>query len=481
MTTGFTTGGYFDGTAQSVQSYPTGSFDFNAAIVGGTAGFSIWIDWDNDLVFDNATEKVFNTTSYGSGPFTGTVTIPGGTAIGNYTMRIVTHYNSQNPTNPCESGNRLEFEDYTINVTTPPAPCLAPTTLAANTITSTSADLAWTSTGGTWDIELGTGGFTPTGTPTTTGTTTNPHNISGLTPATSYDFYVRNDCAVNQSSWVGPFNFSTLVTPCIAPTALTANTITSTSADLAWTSTGGTWDIELGTGGFAPTGTPTTTGTTTNPHNTSGLTAATSYDFYVRNDCAVNQSPWVGPFNFSTLSMVIPCNTPTNGLANNITNSTADLAWTENGTAITWDIELGTNGFTPTGTATTASTSINPTNVTGLTSGTAYNFYVRADCGTDSSTWAGPFDFSTTTVGINETTIKLGLSIYPNPTNGIFTLNIKAKNVIVEIMNTTGQVIFIKNNVNTNEQIDLSNNAKGVYFVTITSKETVTTQKVIVR
>ena len=85
------------------------------------------------------------------------------------------------------------------------------------------------------------------------------------------------------------------------------------------------------------------------------------------------------------------------------------------------------------------------------------------------------------TVGINEAANNLGLSIYPNPNKGIFTLNIKAKNVVVEIMNTQGQIVLTKNNVNTNQQIDLSNNAKGIYFVTVTSNQAVTTQKVIVQ
>ena len=89
--------------------------------------------------------------------------------------------------------------------------------------------------------------------------------------------------------------------------------------------------------------------------------------------------------------------------------------------------------------------------------------------------------FNVTSVGISEATNNLGLSIYPNPNKGVFTLNIKAENVVVEIMNTQGQVVLTKNNVNTNEQIDLSNNAKGIYFVTVTSNETVTTQKVIVQ
>jgi len=48
-----------------------------------------------------------------------------------------------------------------------------------------------------------------------------------------------------------------------------------------------------------------------------------------------------------------------------------------------------------------------------------------------------------------------------------------------------GQVVFAKNNfenINTiNEQIDLSNNANGIYFVTVTSDKGVVTHKVVVQ
>jgi len=89
---------------------------------------------------------------------------------------------------------------------------------------------------------------------------------------------------------------------CPDPTALTATNITTTSADLGWTdATGSLWDIEWGATGFTPTGNPNITGTTTNPHNLTGLTAQTAYDFYVRSDCGGSgTSNWVGPFTFFT-------------------------------------------------------------------------------------------------------------------------------------------------------------------------------------
>ena len=42
--------------------------------------------------------------------------------------------------------------------------------------------------------------------------------------------------------------------------------------------------IEYGVAPYVPTGTPTVSGVT-NPYNYSGLTANTTYEFYVRADC----------------------------------------------------------------------------------------------------------------------------------------------------------------------------------------------------
>ncbi len=234
LATGFATGGYLDATATHyVESYPNGSFDFNAEIVGGTVGFSIWIDWNNDLVFDNSTEKFFNTTAYGNGPFTGTINVPSGASLGNYTMRIATDWNSNNPSDPCAARPRAEFEDYTITLVAPPA-CPQPSALNVTNMTATTADLGWTENGTatTWDIEWGTTGFTPTGTPTIVGTTTNPHNLTGLTAQTSYDFYVRAMCSASDSSaWVGPFTFST---PCAVITPIHTEPFNTFLPNVCW-------------------------------------------------------------------------------------------------------------------------------------------------------------------------------------------------------------------------------------------------------
>jgi len=115
---GFSTANYGNFTSQSVSVGSTQSFNFNIVVAGGTLGCAIWVDWNNNLVFD-ANEMVFSTTSYGSGPYTGTISVPAATANGNYRMRVMVDYNDSNPgdDDACAfASGRGEIEDYTITV-----------------------------------------------------------------------------------------------------------------------------------------------------------------------------------------------------------------------------------------------------------------------------------------------------------------------------------------------------------------------------
>ncbi|WP_418636606.1 choice-of-anchor J domain-containing protein [Winogradskyella sp.] len=91
------------------------------------------------------------------------------------------------------------------------------------------------------------------------------------------------------------------------------------------------------------------------------------------------------------------CMEPTDLIVENISNATVDFAWTENGTATSWNIEIVdiTAGETVTGTP-TVSGATNPYTITGLTSNNEYEIYVQADCGTEGpSIWVGPIAFTT--------------------------------------------------------------------------------------
>lgn len=89
---------------------------------------------------------------------------------------------------------------------------------------------------------------------------------------------------------------------CPDPSGLSAGSILGTQAELSWTDNAGAslWDIELGTSGFSPSGTPTQTGVS-NPYTYTGLSATTDYEYYVRANCGGGDySNWVGPFAFTT-------------------------------------------------------------------------------------------------------------------------------------------------------------------------------------
>jgi len=90
--------------------------------------------------------------------------------------------------------------------------CPTPNGLAAYNFTSTTADFDWTENGTAtaWFIEYGPVGFTPgTGTSVAAGTNTG-FNLTGLTPNTFYEGYVRSFCSVGDTSaYHGPVSFNT--------------------------------------------------------------------------------------------------------------------------------------------------------------------------------------------------------------------------------------------------------------------------------
>jgi hypothetical protein len=93
------------------------------------------------------------------------------------------------------------------------------------------------------------------------------------------------------------------------------------------------------------------------------------------------------------------CLEPDNLMASNITTDAADLSWTDIAASGISNVEYGVSGFTL-GSGTQVLGSANTTeSISGLASGTSYDFYVQSDCGTGQSLWAGPYSFSTNLCG----------------------------------------------------------------------------------
>ena len=116
---GFSNGGYGDFRDQSISGiYPTQSFSVSLAqgtLVGGK--WYGWVDWNNDLVFDNTAGSSEIAFVLDTGNYTGltrTITIPDGQAAGDFVLRVKVQQLSDG--NPCGDMAYGEVEDYTVSV-----------------------------------------------------------------------------------------------------------------------------------------------------------------------------------------------------------------------------------------------------------------------------------------------------------------------------------------------------------------------------
>ena len=87
--------------------------------------------------------------------------------------------------------------------------------------------------------------------------------------------------------------------------------------------------------------------------------------------------------------------------------------------------------------------------------------------------------------GVKENSMPVDLLIYPNPTSGKINIVFEnsSENCNYEILNLTGQIIFQKNIPKKgiiSEQIDLSGQPFGLYFLKIQSTENIFIKKFII-
>ena len=131
-----------------------------------------------------------------------------------------------------------------------------------------------------------------------------PASFRATNPDGAITIRFTSDGSVTDAGWEA--NYTCAPAPaCLEPTALTATSITTTTADLTWTPGGSgetAWDVELVLASAVPTGTPTNAGVT-NPFMATALTSGTDYEYYVRAACGAGDvSLWSGPFAFTTLA-----------------------------------------------------------------------------------------------------------------------------------------------------------------------------------
>lgn len=276
-------------------------------------------------------------------------------------------------------------------------PCQPVVASFTSNITDQSARLNWCGsvndageclpvTGVTWLVSYGAPGFDPdAGTIVNAANTST--NIGGLTPQTSYEFYVKSDCNLPNNDWFGPVQFRT---SCPAPTDLAISNLTKTSVTFNWTPGGSeiAWEIKYGPVGFNLDEVPTVATGNNSEHTVMDLQPNTEYEFYVRANCndstdgsqAGSSSSFTGPFRFVT------CLPPLN-LTSTPTQNSVVLDWDSNGET-SWEVRYGEAGGFDANTATSVTTNNSTLTINDLCPNTLYTFVVRSSCGTaTTSAW----------------------------------------------------------------------------------------------
>ncbi|MCK9338363.1 MAG: choice-of-anchor J domain-containing protein, partial [Bacteroidales bacterium] len=173
---------------------------------GQTYGTPIWVNWNNDCEFTDD-ELVYWGTSTDVEPttLTASFTIPLGTPLGNYSMRIGgSDYQFDNADNldPCLSTSWTIYEDYTLQVVEAPA-CLPVVDVEINNITAHEAEVSWTEQGSAvnWIILLNDSSIV---------VTENPYLLENISADTYYTVSVQAICSETDTSALSiPTSFTT--------------------------------------------------------------------------------------------------------------------------------------------------------------------------------------------------------------------------------------------------------------------------------
>ena len=187
--------------------------NYTIQVTTSSTGAELWIDYDKNGTYD-PTEYFTLTTS--GGIASGTISLPGGLQTGFTGMRVRAHATTYGAGGACLSGNGNETEDYVVNILPTPS-CLPPSSVTATNITPSSANIGWTSASSAaqWQIEYGPSPYTM-GTGTLITSSTNPYTLTGLIPGTPYAFFVRDICAVNDTSLWTSGSFTTICAPLVS-------------------------------------------------------------------------------------------------------------------------------------------------------------------------------------------------------------------------------------------------------------------------
>ncbi|MEO8109751.1 MAG: fibronectin type III domain-containing protein [Ginsengibacter sp.] len=295
-----------------------------------------------------------------------------------------------------KQNNLTVYEWLLTNSRSTSTTCNSPVGLTTSSITTSSANISWSSATGanSYDVE-----YKATSSSTwisrVSGTNATTANLTGLAASTSYDWRVRSNCSSGSSSFSST-QFTTIATSvCNSPTGLITSSITSASANISWASATGanSYDVEYKTTGSS-TWISRVTGTTSTTANLTGLAASTSYDWRVRSNCSSGSSSFSST-QFTTLA-TSACNAPGGLTTSSITSGSANISWSSATGANSYDVDYKATSSS-TWISRVSGTTSTTANLTGLAASTSYDWRVRSNCTSGSSSFSST-QFTTASV-----------------------------------------------------------------------------------
>jgi gliding motility-associated-like protein len=393
------------------------------------------------------------------------------------------------PPNPWGYRSQLLFIDNFIIEDIPACPSV--TNVTTSNILDVSADIDWDPIGTetTWEVSV-----QPHGTPAPIGNTlpaylyttnAHPYTVTGLTPSTLYQYYVRAVCSSNsQSEWVGPFEILTkcdFVNVCEYTISLTSGSTGQVTQQINVIQNNGVVQVLEFPGFGQPATLDYTVFLCTGVEFSlywlgSGSGVQYSQAQIVIKDQS-NNVIWTSPLglgdNNTTLFSgvancgVVTCPQPTNLAVNN----QGTLSWTPGGTETQWEVFIQPyqNGTLP-----QSGTLVNTPSYTPVASDftnamdATYEFLVRAVCGpNDRSYWSGPQEF----IRNDESANAIRLQVNSNETCNVYGANASFFGATASTVPTTcegvngGDVWFDFVATSKVHYIEIKDLAPGSYYV----------------
>jgi hypothetical protein len=342
-------------------------------------------------------------------------------------------------------------------------------TIEIDNISSTGASLDWdnASPTGVYNISYSAdGGLTWVD---IIGHTGSSINLSDLSPSSTYDVEIASS-AYGCESEVFNSSFVTLF-ECVTPENIVVNYNTS-QATISWDELVGSLSYEI----LYNFGLGFNLVTVESNSITLNLSGASFNVFYIRANCPDDQqSEWSELQLFS-----ITCDTPSDIV---VTNSSTDLTIDWEGSApvyrLIYNIGDGWVNVFPTASEYT---------ISDVPVGSNVIYYIRSICDDETnffSSWASG-SYTTLSGGKLAQDIPFEFEVYPNPTDGLINISFEnsvEQTVNVRLVDAFGKEVYRKQfNVGFETNFinfDISNYAKGVYFLQLVSNDAIRTERIV--